>query len=78
MEAKSTRKRWTYAEFARLPESGGMGYEIIDDELYVTPSTSVRHQPAPVVLGVADVFGWRPVAGGPELELPLAELFRGA
>ena len=44
MEAKSTRKRWTYAEFARLPESGSTRYEIIDDELYVTPAPGVRHQ----------------------------------
>jgi Uma2 family endonuclease len=44
MEAKSTRKRWTYAEFARLPTSGSTRYEIIDDELFVTPSPSVRHQ----------------------------------
>jgi hypothetical protein len=33
MEAKRTGKRWTYAEFARLPVSGGTRYEVIDDEL---------------------------------------------
>ncbi|MDH3206562.1 MAG: Uma2 family endonuclease [Gemmatimonadota bacterium] len=44
MEAKSTSKRWTYAEFARLPESGSTRYEIIDDELVVTPSPGTRHQ----------------------------------
>lgn len=44
MEAKSTRRRWTYAEFARLPESRGARHEIIDDELHVTPSPGVRHQ----------------------------------
>lgn len=44
MEAKSTRKRWTYAEFARLPTSGSTRYEIIDDELFVTPSPGLRHQ----------------------------------
>jgi hypothetical protein len=38
MEAKRTGKRWTYAEFARLPVSGGTRYEVIDDELIVTPS----------------------------------------
>ncbi len=184
MEAKSTTKRWTYAEFARLPEARGARYEIIDDELYVTPSPSVSHQrlvtrlvvtlhgfveehdlgevfispldvlfdegdyvepdvlfvgkdhadlvtdrgiegspdlvvevlspsteardrgvkleryrhfgvpeywivdpeertlevwrlaePAPVVLGVADVFRWRPSPGSAELEMPLAQLF---
>lgn len=36
--------RWTYAEFARLPESGSTRYEIIDDELVVTPYTTPRHQ----------------------------------
>lgn len=44
MEAKSTRKRWTYAEFARLPTSGSTRYEIIDDELVVTPSPGLKHQ----------------------------------
>ena len=44
MEAKGTRKRWTYSEFARLPESGSTRYEIIDDELVVTPAPTSRHQ----------------------------------
>jgi len=44
MESKSTRKRWTYAEFARLPTSGTTRYEVIGDELVVTPSPSTRHQ----------------------------------
>lgn len=44
MEAKSTGKRWTYAEFARLPTSGSTRYEIIDDELVVTPAPGRRHQ----------------------------------
>jgi Uma2 family endonuclease len=44
MEARGTRKRWTYSEFARLPESGSTRYEIIDDELVVTPSPGTRHQ----------------------------------
>lgn len=44
MEAERTRTRWTYAEFARLPSEGSTRYEIIADELYVTPSPSPRHQ----------------------------------
>jgi len=44
MESKSTRKRWTYAEFAQLPPSGTTRYEVIDDELVVTPGTTARHQ----------------------------------
>ncbi|MGD2071133.1 MAG: Uma2 family endonuclease [Gemmatimonadota bacterium] len=41
---KRARVRWTYAEFARLPESGSTRYEIIDDELVVTPAPALRHQ----------------------------------
>lgn len=44
MEAKSTRRRWTYSEFARLPTSGSTRYEVIEGELVVTPSPSLRHQ----------------------------------
>lgn len=44
MEAERTRARWTYAEFARLPSEGSTRYEVMDDELYVTPSPSARHQ----------------------------------
>ncbi|MEQ1856690.1 MAG: Uma2 family endonuclease [Longimicrobiales bacterium] len=47
MEAKSMRQRWTYADYVRLPvpsEAGGTRYEIIDHELYVTPSPGRRHQ----------------------------------
>jgi Uma2 family endonuclease len=35
--------RWTYEEFARLPEDGNR-YEIIAGELYVTPAPRPRHQ----------------------------------
>jgi len=44
MDAERTRTRWTYAEFARLPSEGSTRYEVIDDELYVTPAPSARHQ----------------------------------
>jgi Uma2 family endonuclease len=44
MEARHTGKRWTYAEFARLPTSGSTRYEVIDDELVVTPSPTRHHQ----------------------------------
>ena len=44
MEAERTRKRWTYAEFARLPTSGSTRYEVIDRELVVTPGPTGRHQ----------------------------------
>jgi Uma2 family endonuclease len=44
MEADTKRQRWTYSEFARLPTSGSTRYEVIDGELVVTPSPSLRHQ----------------------------------
>jgi Uma2 family endonuclease len=44
METERTRTRWTYAEFARLPSEGSTRYEIIDDELYVTPAPGRLHQ----------------------------------
>lgn len=44
MGAERTRARWTYAEFARLPSEGSTRYEIIDDELYLTPAPGTRHQ----------------------------------
>jgi len=44
MEAKSTRQRWTYSEFARLPTSGSTRHEIIDGELVETPAPTSRHQ----------------------------------
>ena len=44
MEAKSTRQRWTYADFARLPSETSTRYEVIDGELVVTPGPTSRHQ----------------------------------
>lgn len=44
MEANPTRRRWTYSEFARLPESGSARHEVIADELVVTPAPSLHHQ----------------------------------
>ena len=44
MEAHRTRRRWTYAEFARLPSEGTSRYEVIDGELVVTPAPGLRHQ----------------------------------
>ncbi|MEX2610618.1 MAG: Uma2 family endonuclease [Gemmatimonadota bacterium] len=57
MEARSTerqpRPRWTYAEFARLPEAGSSRYEIIADELVMTPAPGTRHQRISVELSYA-------------------------
>lgn len=43
-QSDHTRVRWTYSEFARLPESGSTRYEVIGDELVVTPAPGRRHQ----------------------------------
>ena len=44
MEAsRSFAQRWTYAEFARLPDDGNR-YEVIDGELQATPAPRPAHQ----------------------------------
>lgn len=53
MESRSMRKRWTYAEFARLPSAGSTRYEVIDDELFVTPAPGRRHQRISIDLATA-------------------------
>ena len=45
MSTQPAVRRWTYAEFARLPDDGNR-YEIIAGELYVTPAPSLAHQKA--------------------------------
>lgn len=44
MEVDRTHRRWTYAEFARLPGEGGTRYEVIDGRLAVTPAPGLAHQ----------------------------------
>ena len=46
-----TRARWTYSEFARLPDDDGKRREIIADELVVTPSPRRGHQRVVMDLG---------------------------
>ncbi|HEX8903568.1 MAG TPA: Uma2 family endonuclease [Longimicrobiaceae bacterium] len=36
-------RRWTYEEFARLPDDGNR-YEVIEGELYVSPAPTLSHQ----------------------------------
>jgi Uma2 family endonuclease len=43
MATRPSPARWTYDEFARLPEDGSR-YEVIAGELYVTPAPGTRHQ----------------------------------
>jgi Uma2 family endonuclease len=42
MATHPARRGWSYAEFARLPDDGKR-YEVIDGELYVTPSPNPVH-----------------------------------
>src|SRR5262245_57904670 len=44
MSQHPTPTRWTYDEFAKLPEGDGNRYEIIAGQLYVTPAPAMRHQ----------------------------------
>jgi Uma2 family endonuclease len=46
MEARSQERmsRWTYAEYARLPESGSTRHEVIAGDVAVTPAPTSRHQ----------------------------------
>jgi Uma2 family endonuclease len=53
MAKHTTPTRWTYEEFARLPEGDGNRYEIIAGELYVTPSPRPLHQRVVTGLTVA-------------------------
>lgn len=69
MEANERRTRWTYAEYARLPTSGSTRYEVIEDELVVTPSPSSTHQ---------RIVTWLVVRLGPFVEEHgLGEVFAG-
>jgi Uma2 family endonuclease len=43
MSTQPAVRRWTYDEFARLPNDGNR-YEIIGGELYVTPAPTPLHQ----------------------------------
>ena len=50
-------KEWTYEEFMTLPEGGPYRYEIIDGELFMTPSPNTRHQEiSKNLLRIIDVF----------------------
>ena len=43
MSQQTTRYKWTYADYARLPDDGNR-YEVIDGELLMTPAPSTGHQ----------------------------------
>lgn len=44
METRRRGERWTYAEYARLPSEGSTRYEVIANELVVTPAPGRKHQ----------------------------------
>jgi Uma2 family endonuclease len=43
MSTQFAARRWTYEEFAKLPDDGNR-YEVIGGELYVTPAAAPLHQ----------------------------------
>jgi Uma2 family endonuclease len=43
VSSRPSPRRWTYDEFARLPDDGNR-YEVIAGKLYVTPAPGTRHQ----------------------------------
>jgi Uma2 family endonuclease len=43
MSTQAAARRWTYAEFAQLPDDGNR-YEVIGGELFVTPASTPLHQ----------------------------------
>jgi Uma2 family endonuclease len=43
MSMQTPPRRWSYAEFARLPQDGNR-YEVIAGELYMTPAPRTLHQ----------------------------------
>lgn len=45
MHMPTLKRRWTVADLDDLPDDGNR-YEVIDGELFVTPSPSARHQDA--------------------------------
>lgn len=50
-------QRWTYDEYARLPEGDGNRYEIIAGEMVVSPSPHHQHQLASVrIAGIFENF----------------------
>lgn len=51
MASRSLAERWTYDEFARLPDDGNR-YEVIAGELYMTPAPQTSHTRVAFRLGV--------------------------
>ncbi|HUF49792.1 MAG TPA: Uma2 family endonuclease [Longimicrobiales bacterium] len=43
MSVTGAERKWTYEEYARLPDDGNR-YEVIDGEVCVTPAAGTRHQ----------------------------------
>ena len=76
MATKPALRHWTYDEYARLPIDGNR-YEIIDGELYMSPSPRWNHQVAVVrIAGFFEAFtrehGFGQICAGP-IDLLLSE-----
>jgi Uma2 family endonuclease len=51
MSTQFAARRWTYEEFAKLPDDGNR-YEVIGGELYVTPQGTPLHQKIAFRIGI--------------------------
>ncbi|MCU0231824.1 MAG: Uma2 family endonuclease [Acidobacteria bacterium] len=59
------RRSWTFAEYRALPDDG-LRYEVLDGELVVVPSPSIRHQSVLLDLAVR-LRPWLDAHGGDSL-----------
>ena len=73
MSTQPAVRRWTYDEFARLPNDGNR-YEVIGGELYVTPAPTPLHQKIVTRL-IAALDGFCDTHGLGEVFAPIDVLF---
>lgn len=66
--------RWTYEDYARLPEHEGFRYEIIDGVLYMAPAPTPEHERIVVLIAarfiaVIEDTGLGQVFGSPDIDV---------
>lgn len=71
--------RWTYADYARLPEAEGFRYEIIDGVLYMAPAPTPEHERIGALIiarlvALVDDAGLGAVFVSPDIDAGLATL----